>query len=49
MADIIIMSSSATKKQIDNVVKRIEDLGFKVNLSEGAEKTIIGLIGDTRG
>ncbi|MCX8082241.1 MAG: 3-deoxy-7-phosphoheptulonate synthase [bacterium] len=49
MADIIIMSSSATKKQIDNVVKRIKSLGFNVNISKGAEKTIIGIIGDTRG
>ncbi|MDD3725881.1 MAG: 3-deoxy-7-phosphoheptulonate synthase [Candidatus Ratteibacteria bacterium] len=49
MADIIIMSSSATKQQIDNVVKKIKGLGFNVNLSKGAEKTIIGIIGDTRG
>lgn len=49
MADIIIMDSSATKKQIDNVIKKIKSLGFRVNLSKGAEKTIIGIIGDTRG
>jgi 3-deoxy-7-phosphoheptulonate synthase len=49
MADIIIMSSTATKKDIDNVIEKIKSFGFDVNYSEGAEKTIIGLIGDTRG
>ncbi len=49
MADIIIMGSSATEKEIDAVVERVRTLGFEVNLSRGAEKTIIGIIGDTRG
>ncbi len=49
MADIIIMASSATEKQINNVIKKVQGLGFDVNLSKGAEKTIIGIIGDTRG
>ena len=49
MADIIIMSSSATKRQIDNVIKKVKGLGFDVHISKGAEKTIIGIIGDTRG
>ncbi|MCM8776715.1 MAG: 3-deoxy-7-phosphoheptulonate synthase [Candidatus Omnitrophica bacterium] len=49
MADILIMSSSATKKQIDNVIKKVKNLGFNVHISKGAEKTIIGIIGDTRG
>jgi len=49
MADIIIMSASATEKQIKTVVKKVKALGFNINLSKGAEKTVIGIIGDTRG
>ncbi len=49
MADIVIMSSSATQKQTGAVIKKIKKMGFDINLSKGAEKTIIGIIGDTRG
>lgn len=43
---IIVMSTSASKAQIDNVLERLENLGFSIHLSEGVEKTIIGAIGD---
>ncbi|MCM8785877.1 MAG: 3-deoxy-7-phosphoheptulonate synthase [Candidatus Omnitrophica bacterium] len=49
MADLIIMKSDATKKEISQVVKKIEKLGFKPHISKGTERTIIGIIGDTRG
>lgn len=49
MADIIIMNSAATKKEINAVIKKIKSFGFDINYSRGAEKTVIGLIGDTRG
>ncbi|MCD6408485.1 3-deoxy-7-phosphoheptulonate synthase [bacterium] len=49
MADLIIMSSKATEEEINKVVDKIKSLGFDVHLSRGAEKTIIGIIGDTRG
>ncbi|SJZ54664.1 3-deoxy-7-phosphoheptulonate synthase [Selenihalanaerobacter shriftii] len=42
---IIVMEDNATKNQIDNVVNRVEELGFKVHLSTGEIKTIIGVIG----
>ncbi|MDP6793547.1 MAG: 3-deoxy-7-phosphoheptulonate synthase [Anaerolineales bacterium] len=45
---IIIMSASATINQIDAVVTRIEKDGFRTHLSEGSERTIIGVIGDDR-
>ena len=45
---IIIMRAGATQIQIDNVVKRIEKDGFVAHLSDGSERTIIGLIGDDR-
>ena len=45
---IIIMRAGATQIQIENVVKRIEKDGFVAHLSDGSERTIIGLIGDDR-
>ncbi|MFL2650607.1 MAG: 3-deoxy-7-phosphoheptulonate synthase [Anaerolineales bacterium] len=45
---IIIMRAAATQIQIENVVKRIEKDGFVAHLSDGSERTIIGLIGDDR-
>jgi len=45
---IIIMRAGATKIQIGNVVKRIEKDGFVAHLSDGSERTIIGVIGDDR-
>lgn len=45
--DIIVLSPEVTEEQIQNIVKRLEQLGFKTTLSKGAERTIIGVIGDT--
>ncbi|MGA1846241.1 3-deoxy-7-phosphoheptulonate synthase [Deferribacter abyssi] len=45
---IIVMRPEATKKDIDFVVKKLTDYGFKTHLSEGVERTIIGAIGDER-
>ena len=49
MADLIIMSSKATEEEVNRVVEKIKSFGFEVNISRGEEKTIIGIIGDTRG
>lgn len=43
---IIVMEKKATKEQIQNVMQRLESEGFKIHLSEGVEKTIIGAVGD---
>lgn len=45
---IVIMESSATQNQIENVVETIKKLGFRPHISYGEERTIIGLIGDER-
>lgn len=45
---IIVMRTGATKEQIDAVLDRVEQDGFSTHLSEGSERTIIGLIGDDR-
>jgi 3-deoxy-7-phosphoheptulonate synthase len=42
------MRAGATQMQIDNVVKRIEKDGFDAHLSDGSERTVIGVIGDDR-
>ncbi|MCM8757138.1 MAG: 3-deoxy-7-phosphoheptulonate synthase [Candidatus Omnitrophica bacterium] len=49
MADLIIMSAQATEAEVQKVVSRVKQLGFNVHVSRGEEKTLIGLIGDTRG
>ncbi len=45
---IIIMSQSATREQIDNIEKKLSDLGFKTHPIFGEIKTVIGAIGDKR-
>jgi 3-deoxy-7-phosphoheptulonate synthase len=42
---IIVMQQHAEHKQIEDVVKRIEEMGYKVHLSRGEARTIIGIIG----
>jgi 3-deoxy-7-phosphoheptulonate synthase len=48
MADLIIMRQGATEEEIEKVVEKIEKLGFQAHVSRGIERTIIGIIGDTR-
>lgn len=45
---IIVMSQSATRQEIDNVEKRLSELGFKTHPIFGEVKTVIGAIGDKR-
>ena len=45
---IIIMSQGATKQEIDDVEKKLSDLGFKTHPIFGEIKTVIGAIGDKR-
>ena len=42
---IIVMQQHAEPKNIEAVVKRVEELGYKVHLSRGEARTIIGIIG----
>jgi len=43
---IVIMNYGATDEEIDAVVKRLEKNDFKIHLSRGVERTIIGAVGD---
>ena len=45
---IVVMSARATGDDVRHVVERIEELGLKAHLSQGVERTIIGVIGDER-
>lgn len=42
---IIVMKQGAPQPDIEAVVRRVESLGFKVHLSRGEARTIIGIIG----
>src|SRR5882672_11347423 len=43
---IIVLKPDVTDEQVDHVLERIAELGFKPHLSRGEKRTIIGVIGD---
>ena len=43
---IIVLGPKATDEQIEHVLERIRELGFKPHLSRGELRTLIGVIGD---
>lgn len=43
---IVVMKDNASKNDIEKVVKRIEELGYKTHISRGTEITLIGIIGE---
>jgi len=45
---IIIMKMGASQEEIQGVVQRVESVGYRTHLSQGEERTIIGVIGDER-
>ena len=45
---MIIMSTTATEDEIASVVARVEAEGLHAHLSSGAERTVIGVVGDIR-
>ncbi len=45
---IIVMQPHASAEQIAAVVAKVEARGYRVHLSQGEERTIIGVIGDDR-
>ncbi len=44
---IVVMKQEATRADIDHVVARIEELGLGSHLIEGAERTVVGVVGKT--
>src|SRR5579884_1359325 len=43
---IIVIRPDSTEAQIEHVLDRIRELGFRPHLSQGEKRTIIGVIGD---
>jgi len=43
---MIIMKADATQEQIAQVIKEIKRYGLRADVSKGAFRTVIGLIGD---
>ena len=46
---MIVMRADATQREIKIVVDRVQSYGAQAHLSEGKERTIIGVVGDVRG
>ncbi len=45
---ILVVKPDASPDQIDHIIKRVEELGFRTNVSRGELRTVIGVIGDER-
>jgi len=45
---VIVMKAGASAAEIAGVIKHIESIGMRAHLSEGEERTIIGMVGDER-
>ena len=43
---IVNMSASATAEQINHIVERIQECGYQAHLIQGAERTVIGAVGN---
>jgi 3-deoxy-7-phosphoheptulonate synthase len=44
---IVNMSTQATNAEIDHVIDRIKECGFQAHVIKGAERTVIGAVGNT--
>jgi 3-deoxy-7-phosphoheptulonate synthase len=45
---MIIMRTSATKAEVNHVIDRVKSFELDAHLSDGAERTVIGVVGDGR-
>lgn len=45
---IVVMRVNASAQEISSVIAKIKEMGFQAHLSQGEERTIIGVIGDDR-
>ncbi len=42
---VVVLEKNATDKQIENIIKHLEDFGFAVHKSTGVEQIVLGAIG----
>jgi len=45
--DIIVLKPDTSGEDVRHILKKLESKGLKANVSQGTERTIIGVIGDT--
>lgn len=45
---LVVMAYGVQEKEINAVLRRVEQAGFQAHLSHGVERTVIGVIGDER-
>ena len=45
---IVVMDKNAVDEQIENVTKRVQELGLKAHVIRGTERTVIAAVGDER-
>jgi 3-deoxy-7-phosphoheptulonate synthase len=45
--DIIVLKPGISEEDLRHIIKKLESRGLQANLSKGAERTIVGVIGDT--
>lgn len=43
---ILTLKAGVSKKEIDQIIRKIKDLGFSPSISKGTERVVIGVIGD---
>jgi len=46
---IIVMKKGASKKELEKVVEKVKDMGYKPHILHGVERNVIAAIGDERG
>ena len=46
---IIVMKAGATKRERDDVIRKIKDFGYKPHVIHGTTRDVIGAVGDERG
>ena len=44
---ILLIEDGAKEEQVQQLIGRLENLGFRVHISRGTVKTILGLVGNT--
>src|SRR6516225_5338356 len=45
---IIVVRPNSSREQIDHILERIQQLGYRPHVSQGEHRTIIGVIGDEK-
>jgi len=46
---IIVMKKGSTKKELEKVVEKVKEMGYKPHILHGVERNVIACIGDERG